>query len=256
MNYATTSKFELNLSDPMVPIPFATDLASKNKMAAIVFYDPSLIVPLVQQRFSSHSRWKLILALDFPSGGKYVLEKFKHLPKDFDMSNVDGFDILLSSRTYTNTPPNEIEVRNEVEIIRNFVHGYNKQTEVRFVIDALSRPTNLVESALKAFKKNPPAFIRLDHNIEMPEGRANVETIGKAIDFVRKYSPSPIKVSTNVSLDIMKAFPNVPRFDVNVKQAQRIIHELDHPVEVVAAAPEAAKTSPTAELTPIDVAVK
>ncbi len=233
MNFDITSKLELNLSDPMIPIPFATELASKHKMAAIVVYDPLLVRALIQQRFSSNARWKIVLALDFPQGARYVLEKFKQLPQDFDMTHFDGFDILLSSKTYNNAVPNDIEVRNEVQILRDFVHRYNRQTEVRYCIDILTRPSALIDSALKAFKTISPAFIRLDHNLEMPVGRANLETITKAIDVVRKHTSAPIKCGTNTTLELIKALPMVSRFDVNVKQAQQIIHDLNAPpVEV------------------------
>lgn len=226
MNYTITSKLELNLNDLTVPLPFAANLASRHRMAAIVAYDPSVVIPLTQLRMSSNARWKIILALDFPHGHRYVLEKFKQLPKEFNMLSVDGFDVLISSRTSNGTPPNEIETRNEIQIIKNFVHSFNKQIEVRFSVDALSKPREKVEPALKAFKTIPPAFIRLDHNLEMPSTKANLETIKKALELVQQHTPTLIKVGTNVDLDMMNELKEVQRFDVTVKQAQSIIHRL------------------------------
>lgn len=232
-DFGITSKLELNLSDPTVPLPFAATLASKHKMAAIVLYDPTLIVPLNQLRLSSNGRYKIILAVDFPYGANYVLEKFKQLPQEFLVDTVDGFDILLSSKTYNGTIPNEIEVRNEVKILRDFVQRFNKQLEVRFVVDAMTRDRELVENALKAIKTCPVTFIRLDHNLEMPSAKANLETISKAIERVKQHTPVPVKVSTNVTLELIKSLPSQSnRFDVSVKTAQKIIHELEHPVVV------------------------
>lgn len=228
MNYTITSRLELNLNDLAVPVPFATNLASKHRMAAIVVYDPNVIIPLLQQRMSSNARWKVILALDFPFGNKYVLEKFKQLPKDFNMLSVDGFDILLSAKTANNTVPSEIEVRNEIQIIKNFVHSYNKQCEVRFAVDALSKQRERVESALKVFKTTPPAFIRLDHNLEMPTTKANLETITKALEMIKLHTPTLVKVGTNVTYEIIEKLKDVQRFDVTVKQAQDIIHRIEN----------------------------
>lgn len=226
MNYSITSRLELNLNDLTVPLPFATNMASRHRMAAIVAYDPGVIVPLLQLRMSSNARWKVILALDFPHGARYVLEKFKQLPKEFNMLSVDGFDVLVSAKTSNNTIPNEIETRNEIQIIKNFVHSFNKQIEVRFAVDALSRARDRVEPALKAFKLHPPAFIRLDHNLEMPSTKANMETVKKAIEMVQQLTPIQIKVGTNVDYDMVNELKDIQRFDVTVQQAQSIIHRI------------------------------
>jgi hypothetical protein len=233
-----TSRLEINCNDPMIPLPVVAERASKASAAAVIIHDVNLLPPLYQTKMSSGGRWKIILAVDFPFGEKWVLDKFKTIGS-IDLEAVDGFEIMLSQKKFNNQDLTEIDTLNEIQIITDFIRQMGNGLEVRFCIDYFSRSTALIENACKAFKRSAPVLIRLDQHLDKPG--VGISTITKAIEHIRRFTPAPIKVSPNITaaledegitlLDaITELEQDVARFDVTVVQLDSIIDDLTAPV--------------------------
>lgn len=223
-----TSRLEINLDDPRVPIPVVTEYAAKYRASAIVVQDPTLIHPLIQSRLSTNGKYKIILAIDFHSGAEYAMAKFRNFSRDVDITQADGYDIRLTTNKANNTPLNEVEVSNEIRVIRDFLQKIRPTYDVRFTIDMFSRPWAQIEHALKTLAKVPCNMIRLETHLAIPESKANIDLTKKAIETIRRYTPLPIKVSTNVNRAMIDGLKDVAaRFDVNMLGMQKIVASLE-----------------------------
>lgn len=219
-----STKFELNLNDPTVPIPVVTELAAKHNVAAVIVHDPALIHPMIQARLACNGRFKVILAVDFVDGEQYAMAKFRNFTADVDVTAADGFDIRLSTTKAQGIPLNEIEVFNEVKVLRDFLYGIKNIYDIRYTIDIFSRPWEQVEYALKAIAKIPCNMIRLDRHLNIHESKVNSTTIANTIEQIRRYTATPIKLSTNVDRDLIDEFKSkVARFDVTPTGLQQIL---------------------------------
>lgn len=223
-----TTKFELNLTDPTIPIPVATELAAKNRVAAVIVHDPALIHPMIQARMACNGRFKVILAVDFMDGEQYAMAKFRNYTTDVDITAADGFDIRLTTFKAQHTPLNEVEVFNEIKVLREFLYGIKNIYDIRFTLDIFSRPSEQVDYALKAISKIPCNMIRLDRHLSIHESKVNPIVINNTIEHIRRFTATPIKLSTNVTREIIDEFKNkVARFDVTPTGLQQIIASYD-----------------------------
>ena len=223
-----TSKLEINVDDPRIPVPVVTEFAAKCHAAAIVIDDPALIQPYIQSRMSTNGKYKIILAVDFKKGTNYAMAKFRDYTTDVDITSVDGYDIRLTTTKAQNVPLNEVEVYNEIQVLKKFLGQIRSTFDVRFSIDIFSRPWDQVEYALKTIAKVPCNMIRLESHLAIHESKANIDLTKRAIESIRKYSPVPIKVSTNVDRAMIDALKGMAaRFDVSMVGMQKIVASLE-----------------------------
>lgn len=218
-----TSKLEINMFDNLVDPNHLAKIASQNKIPVIIVKNPQLIPHLHFLRSStSGSYFKVVLAVDFDSkGSNYVISKFSN----FDPSwiQADGFEIVLTPKE------NPVEVRNEVQALSSHLKKMSPSAEVRYCINMFSFNTKIVENMISSIngQNDPrPAFIRIDQSLENPK-RDIMEYAPKCLQIIRKISSFPVKASTNVTLDSVRALKDqIARFDVSLKTAELIINQL------------------------------
>lgn len=218
-----TSKLEINMFDSLVDPNHLAKIASQNKIPVIIIKNPQLIPHLHFLRSStSGSYFKVILAVDFDAkGSNYVISKFANL--DLSWVQADGFEIVLTPKE------NPVEVRNEVQALTAHLKKMSPSAEIRYCINMFSFNTSIVENMITAInsQNNPrPAFIRIDQSLENAK-RDIMEYAPKCLQIIRKISPFPVKASTNVTLDAIRALKDeIARFDVSLKTAESIINQL------------------------------
>lgn len=218
MMHRETARFELNLSNRDQPMDVCV-AAAKLRANAVVVGDAALIPPLLQTRMSTRGSYKVILAVDFPSGMNFgFANKFKHTGQA--AFGCDGFDILLSSR-------NDVEAINEAKSLLEQLKGLNPMYDIRFVIDIFSRDAERVKSTLKAIKKHPPSMVRLDHNLSLPQDMSE-QLIDDTVKIIREHTGVPIKFGTNLTHELLtKYYTTFANFDVNLATSNKIVQALD-----------------------------
>jgi hypothetical protein len=217
--FQQTSKFELNLTGARTPPSDVCSAAIRLRASAIVVDNPVIIPAMLATRMSTRGQWKLIYAVDFPNGREYgFANKILRQNDAGVILGCDGFDILMSAR-------NEVESANEAKSLIEGLKQMNPAFEIRFTIDALSRTADQVKPILKAAKTHPPAMIRLDHHVSLPN--LTDEKIDEAIKLVREYTPVPIKFGTSMTQERLAKYAGLcGRFDVDLKTANTIAQQL------------------------------
>jgi hypothetical protein len=225
MKFQITSKLELNLMQSGTNPQYATDFAIKNRVPAIVA-PPGFIGPLNVQRSIKAGQFKIICTLDFQKGNAFAMDKFRDIDNDFRMA--DGFEILLCrDRT-------EIETRNEMKVLYEFLRQIDPGLEIRWCLGMYSRPEAQAIAALKVMKGWPPSYVRTDQHLIIPN--VNAERHMAAAKVIRgNENPYPIKVSGNIDLGTIEAImagdSNIKRFDVSIDQAVAIVKAADRKVQ-------------------------
>lgn len=217
MKFQVTGKLELNLFNVNANIQTISDLVLKNRIPAIVT-DPSYLPMLLVNRAAMGGKYKLIASIDFLKGKAFAIDKLKRAG---DFSGADGCEILLSPDR------SEIELRNELKSIHEFLKLQNKLFEIRWCLGCYNRPFQNTLDILGGMKSYPPSYVRLDQHLELPN--LDKDKHLAMIESVREHVPFNIKVSGNVNLELIKALSDVKgvaRFDVNPKQLQEILIQL------------------------------
>lgn len=214
--YQVTSKLEINVTEKSNPV-LAADFAQKHRCPAIVA-PPGMIAPLMANRAIKNGQYDIIATIDFPQGKEFALKKFRDLDQDFIACN--GFDIMLTPGL------NEVETRNEIRAIYEFLRNINRTYNIRYVLGAYTREEDEVVKFLKAMQKHPPVFIRLDQHLTLPNvNRARHASMAK---LVSEHMPSPLKISGNVNLEMIDELgTGRNRFDVTLNQAVSILKALE-----------------------------
>jgi deoxyribose-phosphate aldolase len=231
MSFQIANKLEVNLLNSNTKPEYVSEFVLKNRIPAIVAA-PEYIAPLVAHRAVRNGPYKIICAVDFPSGSNFGMDKIFRTNPDF--VGADGFDFLLSSNR------TDVELHNEMMAIYNFIKGNRPFSQIRWVLK-LRTHKDAGLSALKHMAKAPPAFVRLNSELEVP--KIGVTKHREYIKLARKQVPYPIKVCGNVDLNLIDKLANevnVKRFDVSLNQAEAIIRELSNKT----AAPRTTPTSP------------
>ena len=216
--YNVTTKLEVNFrkgrSVATDMIGFST-LLMKYKIPVAVI-DPMFIDQHLIERMRTGGQYKIITMVDFDSGKSYSLEKLRYLPKSIFVA--DGIEVLLSpNRT-------DKESMNELKVIYEFVRNLNPLMEIRWVFGFRTRTHQSMINFMQYLKNYPATFLRTDTNVEVPS--LDFERHKQDIEFIRQHCGIPIKVSGNITLDMIKNLPEAARFDVSVTQAKKIINEL------------------------------
>ncbi len=220
--YDLTSKLEINVFDRKVDPNHLVKVASQARVAAVLTSQPELIPHLQYLRASTGAPFKVILAVDFDRrGANFVISKFSEMAPVW--TQADGFDIVLSPRQ------SPMEIKNEISVLSSHLSKVCPNAEIRYCINMLSFDSAVVENMIKFINEqnNPrPAFIRLDQSLEM--GNRNiVEYATKCLQMIRRTSPIPVKASTNVTLEGIRALKGqISRFDVSLKNAEAIIAKI------------------------------
>jgi hypothetical protein len=194
--------------------------AMKNGITTVVT-DPSFceIVLMDRLRLGAMLKYKVICTVDFENGKNFALQKFRSLPRG--ALGADGFEILL-------TPVrNDQEAFNELKSITEFIkENLSPTKEIRWCFGFRTRSYEAMEPFMQYLSKYPASYLRTDHNM-MTSG-ISLEDHQKDIEFIRTYNAMPIKVSDGaVSLDALEALnPKVPRFDVTLGQATRLVRQI------------------------------
>tara|TARA_R100001244_G_scaffold25113_2_gene25485 strand:+ start:132299 stop:133069 length:771 start_codon:yes stop_codon:yes gene_type:complete len=217
-----TSKLELNLFNERTSADFVCDFAIKHRIPVIVAL-PEFIPQLLTRRMIRSGQFKIIAAIDFPKGANFAMDKIYRSNVDF--AAADGFEILLSpGRT-------QIETRNEMKTIYEFIKMNNALLEVRWCVNGATTTEEELEGILKNMKVFPPSHLRIDSNLASPQ--IDLEKQTRLAEIVSDNVPFPIKVSGNVNLETMLALQgskNVRRFDVSLKQAESLVREINKEV--------------------------
>lgn len=211
------SKLEIDVSrnDPLHAI---VELAQKHRVPALVV-PPDLVAVANISRGVGQSQCKVIAAVDWPRGEQYKQDKFRGLP--IEALHCDGFEVLLTPRDTMQA------VTDEVSYLAGFIHQqFGPLFEMRFVLDLdNSRQRAATVWVLDAFKKiQGPAYIRTTHLNKLPGQTKPAEQV----EFIRKYTGTPIKFSGQVDVELYKALP-VERFAATYQQAQLLIKEMTQP---------------------------
>lgn len=218
MSFQITSKLEVNLLDADTSPQRVSDFVIKHRIPAIVAA-PEYMAPLAAHRAAMGGRHQLIAALDFPKGVNWGMDKLFRANPDFVIA--DGFDVLLTpGRT-------EVESKNEMRSIFEYLKANRPLCNIRWCLKMHSAKLEESVGILKNMKKYPPAFVRIDHHLEIPQ--VGIGRLTNAIGSVRENVPFPIKVSGNIDLKLLTKLSeevNVKRFDVSMKQAETIVRAL------------------------------
>lgn len=216
MDFQVTSRLELNVVKASTNAQWVADAATRYRIPAIVA-EPSYVAPLMTYRSMSGSRYKIICAIDFPAGQNFAMDKLKRSNPDFTAA--DGFEILISDNR------SEIELRNEMKSLYEFIKMQNRLLEIRWCLGAYHRDPSNLEHAVRSMSKYPPSYVRVDSHVDLP--KVTLEQHEQAIDQIREQVHYPIKISGNVDLDLFnKLKSKAARFDVNVDQLNKIVYDL------------------------------
>lgn len=237
MNFQVTGKIELNLFNPRINSKTVADLVIKNRVPVIVT-DPMYVAALRSHRAIRNGQFKIIAAIDFPKGVNFALDKLKRTHPDFAMA--DGFEVMLS------TNRSEIELRNEMKTIYEFLKMQNGLADIRWCLGAYTRDQVQVEKLLKGMGKFPPSLVRVDQHTDLPsvDSKRHLEVA----KLIRSHVPYPIKLSANVDLALIKTTMSdkdyerlVTKFDMNIDQFKTLLLDLDKEEKEARAAATASK---------------
>jgi len=214
-----TRSFEINVLAPDTDFRAVSNFAIKNRVPAVVIA-PEFAPMVLTDRSAKGGQYQIIAAIDFPDGKNFCLDKFNSL--NVMSLEVDGMDILLT-RGKT-----EIEARNEVKALREFLQGsVNPTMDIRYVYGYYTREWPEIENLLKATEAHPPHAIRIDQHLELPN--VGLERHIEAVNKLKTKTPKPLKVSGNVDLATIEAMLKIDsrlKFDVTIKQATSILNQL------------------------------
>jgi hypothetical protein len=219
MSFQIANQLEVNLLSANTKPEYVSEFVLKNRIPTIVAY-PEYIAPLVAHRAIRNGPYKIICAIDFPAGSNFAMDKIFRSNPDF--VGADGYDFLLS------TNRTDIELYNEMMAIFRFIKGNRPMSQIRWALKMHTHKSQGL-SALKHMKKVPPAFVRLNSELEVP--KLGVTKHREYIKLASKQIPYPIKVCGNVDLTLIEKLTgeaNVKRFDVSLDQAEAIIRELSN----------------------------
>ena len=231
-----TSKLELNLTvKSVLDLQGLSTFIIKNRIPALVV-DPKLLDIALIERSKINARYKVITGVDFNSIKRYAIDKFLDLPKSVFES--DGVEILLSPNK------NDKESLNEIKSIMDYVNRLNPLMEIRWVFSFRTKGHESYSNFMKYLPNYPAKFLRTDPNLE--SAGITTETHQKDTDLLKKHCNLPIKVSGNITLDMIKTLKGVSRFDVDISQAKRIVKILtsEPPIEPKEESPEAPLQEP------------
>jgi len=204
-----TSKLEI-VADPSQDYRAISDFAIKHRCRAVVV-NPDLVMPYTVEKSAKGAQYQIIATIDHPKGEIFGLDKIYRIDRAaFD--NADGFDILP-------TPgKSQIESRNEIRFLVEFIHQMKPQSSIRLNLGMRTRSKQEVENYLLAAKEYPPHFIRTDIHTSLQD------TINHANDYgiVVSHVAYPIIASGNITEIDIDANPKIDRFAVNFDQAQEI----------------------------------
>ena len=221
MSSQITSKLEINLLDATTTPLHVSEFAIKHKIPTIVA-SPEYIAPLVAHRAMMGGNYKIISALDFPKGKNYAMDKIFRSNPDFVAA--DGFEILLSAGK------TEIQSRNEMKAIHGYLKANRPLSEIRWVLRMNTSEAEEAIGILKNMGAFAPSYVRVDPHLVTP--RATIEALQEQATIVAEGVPFPIKISGNVTAEVLEAFKDekkfkgVKRFDVSMKQAEAIVQIL------------------------------
>ena len=224
MLYQVTSKLELNLLNPVSNPQYAVNFAIKYRIPVIVTTSEYL-APILAHKIARAGQFKIICAVDYPKGDSFAMAKFKNLHSDFVAA--DGYEFLLSPNR------SEVELRNEMKTIKEFINRQNPASELRWCLGAYTRSDEYLESMLKDMSKFPVSYVRTDQHLTMPSIKENQRE--KVVETVKSKVPFPIKVSGNIDYKSLESLINfkvndniaIKRFDINLQQAKEIVKVLE-----------------------------
>jgi hypothetical protein len=215
--FSVTTKLEINIRrGPTVArdIMGLGILMVKNRMPAVVV-DPEFIEPMFFERQRVNAQYKILTTIDFYDGTQYAMDKLRTIPR-FCLES-DGFEILLSPGR------NDSESKNELKAITEFLRGINPLIDIRWVLGLKNRKYEEVKNCVSHFKEYPCSFVRTNTNTTAPN--LGLEKHLFDIEFIKKYYGGQVKVSGNVDLTLIKALPDIRRFDVSLTQYKGIVKE-------------------------------
>lgn len=221
--YQVTTKLEVNIRKSINIAADAADLATfmiKNKIPAVVV-DPEFLELIMIERNGYKGPYKVICTVDFETGKAYAMDKLINSPKA--IFEADGVEFLLTPNK------NDKESLNELKCLHDFMKRINPLMEVRWVFGFRTRSSEQMKNFYQYLKNFPANYIRTDPNVEVPA--ITVEQHQKDVNTIKEHVHSPIKVSGNITLDMINKLNNVSRYDVNVKQAKKIIKDLQEEEE-------------------------
>jgi len=225
MKFQITSKLELNLMNSGTNPTYVTDFAIKNRIPAVVT-PPGFVGPLNVQRSIKAGQFKIICTLDFQKGNSFAMDKFRDIDPDFRMA--DGFEILLCRER------SEIETRNEMKVLYEFLRQIDPTLEIRWCLGMYSRPEQQAIGALKVMRGWPPSFVRTDPHLIIPNVNGD-RHVAAATLIKSNEVPYPIKVSGNIDLStietVLAADTNIKRFDVSIEQAVAIVKAAERKIQ-------------------------
>lgn len=219
MKFQTTSKLELNIIKSATHPNAISDFAVRNRIPVIVS-SPEFIGTLVQLRAIKNGQYRIVCAIDFPTGKSFAMDKLKNLSEDFYLA--DGYEILISpERT-------EVESRNEMRALHGFLKQINPLIEIRWCLGAHTRPEKASLGALKGMSQYAPSYLRVEPHVRLPN--VGIDEHKAFVEKAKELIPFPIKLSGNVDLDLIRAFEGdrqVKHFDVDIDQAVALVKALE-----------------------------
>lgn len=217
MIHQITSKCELNVLNATTNVAYVNDLAIRYRVPAIVC-SPEYVAPLLAQRASRGAGYQIICAVDFPHGKNFAMDKLKRMHPDFTLA--DGFEVLIS------TGRSEIETRNELKAIHEFVKMQNRLLQIRWCLSLNHKEHELGVAALKGMDKFPPSYVRVDSHTNLPG--LSLEDQIKAVDLVKQYVPFPVKASGNITAEVVEALgKKAARFDLDIEGFKKLVASVD-----------------------------
>ena len=213
-----TTKLEINirpgpsLSTDMNQLP---TFMIKSRIPVLICH-PSILEGAMIERLKTKATYKIYSTVDFDNGKRYAMDKFLDLPKQ--IFECDGLEILLTANR------TDKESFNEMRAIKEYASRLNSLIDVRWVLGLRTRTYESVTNIMKHTIKIPASVIRTDTNIEIPA--ITTEDHQKDIDFIKQHVATQIKISGNITIDVINNIKNASKFDVSVLQAKRIVKSL------------------------------
>lgn len=219
MIHQLLTKLEINTIDAGVDPASAAEFAQKHRCPSIVVL-PIQLAQVVNHKIANRGNYQIIAAVDFPRGNNFSLDKL--MKAGDDISSAEGYDIVLS------TERSQIEIKNEVNAITSFLKQINPIVDLRWTLKLHTEDLGKSKEILAMLRSFPAKYIRIDPHLELPN--VSIDDHIRLFSCVRENIGTPIKLSGNVNLEVIKHFAKEypsTRFDVSPSEAVSIVRALE-----------------------------
>lgn len=211
----TTTKLEINITPKEANVPPNQVLDFIRRHGCTIVVDPRLFHSYYLAKIKLGIKNKIGLLLDFPNGETSGINKFTNLPEEAVYA--DFFDILLNSSSLASDLKKDLA--NSINTIKGMI---NSNADIRLTL----RRDRDIENTLKIAGSFPLSMIRDSQHLTSDVDHE------KLIKDIRMYSGLPIKLSGNVTYNLIKStyklLGSKGKYDVTFEQAKKIVQSIEN----------------------------